>query len=79
MRRAASAWAVLRPRTSGSALGSGRPAMVTLSATLPVLLKPSVAVTVKPNVPAVVGLPLSRPAGDRVSPWGRTPEVTAKL
>jgi len=31
----------------------------------------SVAVTVTVDVPAVVGVPLTTPAGDRANPWGK--------
>ena len=48
---------------------------------LPMLLRLSVAVMVKLNVPPAVGVPESKPAfaplGVRVSPAGKDPEVTA--
>jgi len=35
----------------------------------------SVTVAVKLNLPRVVGVPVTAPAGERVSPVGRLPEV----
>ena len=39
----------------------------------------SVAVTVKLNVPVVVGVPDNAPLDDSVNPFGNAPAVTAKL
>ena len=39
----------------------------------------SVTVTVKLEVPLVVGVPAIAPAGDRVSPAGRLPAVIAQV
>ena len=42
-------------------------------------LPASVAVIVKLALPSAVGVPLSSPAGESVSPAGSEPEVTAKV
>ena len=39
----------------------------------------SVAVTVKLNVPVAVGVPLSKPAVESVSPFGSAPALTPNV
>ncbi len=50
------------------------------TATLPLQPRPSVAVTVKGNVPTTVGVPESAPVpGSRARPAGSAPAVTAQV
>src|SRR5947209_2549816 len=53
--------------------------MVSAYARLPMSPAPSVAVTVKVEVPVAAGIPPSAPDGPSDSPPGRAPEVTAKV
>src|SRR6185312_14501886 len=63
---------------SSTATGAGS-SIATVYACAPVTPKASVAVTVTGNVPAAVGVPPSVPDGERVSPAGSAPAVTANV
>ena len=59
--------------------GGATPTIVMLKACVASGAVPFVAVTVPPNVPAVVGVPLITPAAFKLNPGGRPPAVTLKV